>query len=214
MSARGFSPAHLEGVCAKPYRIGMCPRARDAKILWTVLALSVTVPSAAALQLSREQGDSFERKIAEINKNALSEPARAKRTLTTELEVNSYLAFNIKDKIPRGLTNPEIRLLGNNQLAGRVLVDMDEFRRNRSSGDIMDPLSYVSGQVPLTARGWLRSQEGKGQFQLTSAEILGVPLPKPIVQELVSYFSRSPENQRASISTPHSTCRPKYAPWK
>jgi hypothetical protein len=40
----------------------------------------------------------------------------------------------------------------------------------------------------------LRAQEGKGRFQLVSAEILGVPLPKPILQELVAYFSRTPEN--------------------
>ena len=59
---------------------------------------------------------------------------------------------------------------------------------------LIDPLSYVSGQVPLTARGVLRGREGKGEFQLTSAEILGMPLPKPIVQELVSFFSRTREN--------------------
>ena len=60
----------------------------------------------------------------------------------------------------------------------------------------MDPLSYVSGQVPLTARGVLTSRDGGGQFQLGSAEILGVPLPRPIVQELVSFFSRTPEYPR------------------
>jgi hypothetical protein len=40
----------------------------------------------------------------------------------------------------------------------------------------------------------LRTQEGKGRFYLASAEILGVPLPKPILQELVTFFSRTPEN--------------------
>jgi hypothetical protein len=46
----------------------------------------------------------------------------------------------------------------------------------------------------VTARGVLRTNNGKGQFQLESAEILRVPLPKPILQELVSFFSRTPEN--------------------
>jgi hypothetical protein len=40
----------------------------------------------------------------------------------------------------------------------------------------------------------LRTRNGKGQFQLISAEIHGVPLPKPIVQELVSFFSRTAEH--------------------
>jgi hypothetical protein len=152
-----------------------------------------TIANPAASQLSRENGDRLAYKIDEINKNAVAEPARSKQTPMTEPEVNSYLAFNIKDKIPRGLANPEIRMVGNGQLAGRVFVDMDEFKRGRSSGGMMDPLSYVSGQVPLTARGVLRTRDSKGQFQLISAEIHGVPLPKPIVQELVSFFSRTQE---------------------
>jgi hypothetical protein len=158
-----------------------------------ILLLAPAVVSLAAIQLSREQGDSLAQKIDEINRNAATQPVRSKRTPMTDAEVNSYLAFNIKDKIPRGLANPEIRMVGDGQLAGRVFVDMDEFKRGRSSGGVMDPLSYVSGQVPLTARGNLRTRDSKGQFQLISAEIHGVPLPKQIVQELVSYFSRTPE---------------------
>jgi hypothetical protein len=85
-------------------------------------------------------------------------------------------------------------MIGNGQLAGRVFVDMDDFRRGRSSGGIVDPLNYISGQVPLTARGVLTTRNGKGQFQLTGAEMNGVPLPKAIVQELVSFFSRTANN--------------------
>ncbi|HVO95101.1 MAG TPA: hypothetical protein VMT22_19760 [Terriglobales bacterium] len=156
-----------------------------------ILLLTPAVVGLAAIQLSREQGDSLARKIEDINRNAAAQPVRPKRTPITESEINSYLAFNVKDQIPRGLANPEIRMIG--ELAGRVYVDMDEFKRGRSSGGVMDPLSYVSGQVPLTARGTLRTRDGKGQFQLISAEIHGVPLPKQIVQELVSYFSRTPD---------------------
>lgn len=163
------------------------------RIALTILLFVPAVAGLAAVQVSREQGDSLARKIDEINRNAATEPVRSKQTPVTDIEVNSYLAFNIKDKIPRGLANPEIRMTGNGQLAGRVFVDMDEFKRGRSSGGVMDPLSYISGQVPVTARGTLRTRNGQGQFQLISAEIHGVPLPKQIVQELVSYFSRTPE---------------------
>ncbi len=181
----------LEELRFKPYRVRV-----NFRILWSLVALSLTVSSAMAPQLSRQQGDSLELKIAEINKNAASVPVRPKKTPLSELEVNSYLAFNGKDKLPRGLASPEIHIIGKGQLAGRVLVDMDEFKRQQSTGGIMDPLSYLSGQVPITARGTFRSQQGKGQFQLYSAEILGVPLPKTIVQELVTFFSRTPENPR------------------
>jgi len=159
-----------------------------------ILVLTVSVSTAAAPQISREQGNSLARKIDAINENATAKLATPKRTPITEPEVNSYLAFNIKEKIPRGLTQPQIRMVGNGQLAGRVLVDMDDFKRGRSSGGIMDPMNYISGQVPLTARCALSTRDGKGQFQLTSAEMNGYPLPKPLVQELVRYFSRTANN--------------------
>jgi hypothetical protein len=174
--------------------IWMQPRCLSLPVLLGLLVFAPAVASLAAIQLSRQQGDSLARKIDEINNNGSAQPVRPKRTPMTEPEVNSYLAFNIKDKIPRGLAKPEIRIAGDGQLAGRVFVDMDEFKRGGGSGGIMDPLSYISGQVPVTARGVLRARGGKGQFQLTAAEINGVPLPKPIVQELVSFFSRTPDN--------------------
>lgn len=164
------------------------------RILFGLMVLSLAVSSTAAVQLSKEHGDRLERKIQDITQNASVEPIRSKRTPMSELEVNSYLNFNLRDKIPRGLTNPQIAIVGDGQLAGRVSVDMDEFKRQRNSAGILDPLNYISGQVPVTARGVLRTQEGKGRFQLASAEILGVPLPKPILQELVTFFSRTPEN--------------------
>lgn len=158
-----------------------------------ILILAAVVSAGAAAELSRAQGDSLERKIDGINKNAATEPVRAKTTPMSEPEVNSYLAFHIQDKIPRGLANPEIRMIGAGELAGRVLVDIDEFKRHRRSGGFLDPFSFISGQVPVTARGFLRTGDGIGRFELSSAEIHGVPLPKPLVQELVSYFSRTPD---------------------
>ena len=164
-------------------------------VLLGLMAVSLAGSNTvAAIQLSKQEGDRLQRKIDEITKNGSAVPVKARRTPVSEAEVNSYLAFNAKDKIPQGLTNPEITIVGDGRLAGRILVDLDEFKRHRSSQGFMDPLSYISGKVPVTAHGLLRTQEGKGQFRLESAEILGVPLPKPILQELVTFFSRTPEN--------------------
>ena len=185
----------LERALAKLYRMGnMNRRFPLYKILLGLLTFGMAVSSTAAVQLTKEQGDRLERKIDEIAKNASMDPVRSKKTAMPELEVNSYLNFNLKDKIPRGLANPQISIVGDSQLAGRVFVDMDEFKRHRSSGGMIDPLNYISGRVPVTARGALRTQDGKGRFQLGAAEILGVPLPKPLLQELVTFFSRTPEN--------------------
>jgi hypothetical protein len=161
--------------------------------LSVLILLAGAIAHGAVPQLSQEHGNSLARKIESIAQNGAAAPVRPKTTKVPEVEVNSYLAFNTREKLARGLTNPQIRMLGNGQLTGRVYVDVDEYKRGRKSGGIMDPFSYISGKVPVTARGVLRTKEGVGQFQLTAAELHGVPLPKPVVQELVSYFSRTPE---------------------
>jgi hypothetical protein len=159
-----------------------------------LMALTLCGSNSIAVQLSKEDGDRLERKIDEIANNGATPQPQPKRTPVSESEINSYLNINFKQKIPKGLTNPEIAMLGNGALAGRVLVDLDEFNRNRRSQGLMDPLAYLSGKVPVTARGVLRAQDGKGRFQLGAAEIHGIALPKQVVQELVGYFSRTPGN--------------------
>jgi hypothetical protein len=171
------------------------------KNLWRFNAFTLSIFLAAvsattAVELSREQGDRLERKISEIAKNGAAVPVKPKKTPMSELEINSYLNFNVKEQIPRGLTQPQISPLENGNLHGSVFVDMDEFKRQRGSGGVMDPLSYISGRVPLTASGVLRAKDGKGQFQLISAEIHRIPVPKPLLQELVTFFSRTEENPR------------------
>ncbi|MBI4529733.1 MAG: hypothetical protein HY695_38535 [Deltaproteobacteria bacterium] len=174
----------------------MLIRKTGGNVLLISLVASFLGSGALAVQLSRQEGDRFQRKIEEITKNGSARPVKSRKTVISENEVNSYLAFNGVDKIPQGLANPQITILGDGWLAGRVLLDLDEFKRARASRGVMDPFNYVSGQVPLTARGVLRTQEGKGRFQLDSAEIHKVRLPKVLVQELVTFFSRTPENPR------------------
>jgi len=164
------------------------------RILLATLALSFYSADTVAIQRSRQDGDRCQRKIDAIAKNAAAIPVAAKKTPLSENEVNSYLVYNATDKIPRGLTDPEILIVGNGGLSGRLLLDIDEFKRQRTSPGPLDPFAYISGKVPVTARGVLRTRAGRAQFYLESAEILGLPLPKPFIQELVTFFSRTREN--------------------
>jgi hypothetical protein len=161
-----------------------------------LMALILCGSNSGAVQRTREDGDRLQQKLDEINRNAAAAEPQPKITPFTESEINSYLAFNIKDKIPKGLANPEITIVGNGSLAGRVFIDFDEFNRNRKPREWMDPLAYLSGRIPVDARGVLRTQNGRGQFHFGAANIHGIPLPKSFVQELVSYFSRTAQNPR------------------
>ena len=162
--------------------------------LWGVFLLTLCASSSFAVALSRQDGDRLQAKIDAIVKNAAADPPKPRKFAIAEREANSYLVFNLKEKIPKGLAEPEITMIGDGALAARVLVDMDEVKRRRQSRSVIDPLNYLSGQVPLNARGLLRTREGRGQFYLRSADIGGVPLPKPLLQELIGFFSRTPQN--------------------
>ena len=162
--------------------------------LWAIFLFTLCASSSLAVALSQEDGNRLQAKIDAIVKNAAATPPKPREFSIAEQEANSYLVFNLKEKIPKGLAEPEITMIGDGALAARVLVDMDEVKRRRQSRSLIDPLNYLSGQVPFNARGILRTSEGRGQLHLRSADIGGVPLPKPLVQELVGFFSRTPQN--------------------
>ena len=58
----------------------------------------------------------------------------------------------------------------------------------------LDPMNYMTGRLPLTATGTLTTKDGVGRFALESAELSGVTVPKTLIQELLSYYSKTPEN--------------------
>ena len=55
-------------------------------------------------------------------------------------------------------------------------------------------MNYLMGKLPVTATGVLKTSDGVGRFELESAAISRVPVPKILLQEIVSYYSRTPEN--------------------
>jgi len=167
--------------------------------LWKALLFSavfLAVAAGDAAERSRAEGNRLQGKIDAIAANASAPTVKPANTKVSENELNSYLTFNLRNEMPRGLAQPEISMLGDGSLAGRILVDIDEFKRIRGPDDFFDPLSYISGRVPVTARGVLRTKDSRGRFYISSAELLGVPLPATVVQELVSFFSRTAENPR------------------
>jgi hypothetical protein len=58
----------------------------------------------------------------------------------------------------------------------------------------LDPLAYLTGRLPLEATGILITQNGIGRFQLESASLSGVTIPKTVLQELLSFYSRTSED--------------------
>jgi hypothetical protein len=155
----------------------------------------LVAPLSAQPRLTKQDADRFQSKLTRIVQygSAAQRPAQPRTTPVTDVEVNSYLRFLAKDKIPVGVLEPTLNAMGEGRVSGRAVVDLDAVRKQKQRG-WLDPLAYLSGRLPVTASGRLTTKEGKGQFQLDSAEISGVTVPKAVLQELLSYYSRTPEN--------------------
>ena len=171
---------------------------RKRSALLTLGALLALAPLAAQGRLSRQDAERFQSKLTRIVSfgNIAARTGKAVQPQTTpvsDAEVNSYLRYMAADQIPVGIVEPVLNALGEGRVSGRAVVDLDAVRKQKQRG-WLDPIGYLSGRLPVTASGRLTTKEGKGQFQLESAEISGVTVPKTVLQELVSYYSRTPEN--------------------
>lgn len=171
-------------------------RKRSAVVL--LGALVGLVPLAAQGRLSKEDAARFQSKLIKIVElgNAparAAKPVQPRTTPVSDAEVNSYLRYLAADQIPVGIVEPVLNAVGEGRVTGRAVVDLDAVRKQKQRG-WLDPVGYLSGRMPVSAAGRLITKDGKGQFQLESADISGVAVPKAVLQELVSYYSRTPEN--------------------
>lgn len=168
------------------------------------VAVALVLPLAAQSRLNKQDADRFQSKLGRITSFASQPQARAsangaavgaasQTTQLTDTEVNAYLHFHLKDQVPAGVVDPSLSALGEGRVRGAAVIDLDAVRKQKQRA-WTDPMSYMTGRLPLTASGLLITQNGVGRFQLEAAEISGISIPKSLVQELLSYYSKSPEH--------------------
>jgi hypothetical protein len=174
------------------------------------LGLVLTAQLSGQQRFTKQDADRCQGKITRINafantpatataKAATAPPAAAdvaaksQTTQLTDAELNSYLRYHLRDQVPVGIVEPTLNALGDGRVSGGATIDLDAVRKSRQRG-WTDPLNYLTGQLPLTASGVLVTQNGKGRFQLESAAISGISIPKSLVQELLSHYSKTTEN--------------------
>lgn len=153
-------------------------------------------PRQTRLPFTSADGDRFALKYAAVVARA---PARdgargnPLRTIVTEPEINAYLRYRGADVLPVGVVDPYVFVLGSGRLSGVATVDLDAVRLSKPRG-MLDPAQLLRGRVPVAATGLLRSKDGEFRFDLESATVAGLEVPKSVLQELVSYYTKSPSN--------------------
>jgi hypothetical protein len=169
---------------------------RGRPLAGVLVAFAVAVVGLQAGDVSRQQADSFAKKVAIINQRgvvASPRPAPA-RTVVSESEVNSWFTYRAQELIPKGVTEPKLTIIGNGRVMGLATVDLDAVSKERASGSTFDLWNLVGGRVPVAVTGVLQTSAGRGRFELQSATLGGVPVPKALLQQLVSYYSRTAAN--------------------
>jgi hypothetical protein len=102
--------------------------------------------------------------------------------------------YETADGLPAGVADPSVSIPGTDRVTARAVVDLDAVRRLRNPTSLFDPARYLRGRLAVRATGVFRASNGVAQFQLESADIAGVPIPKLLLQEIVSHYSRSAEH--------------------
>lgn len=162
-----------------------------------LLSAAVGVFATAALGAdggaSKRDAELLKQKVATITAHGERPTKQGRRTTVTEREVNSYLVYDARPQLPAGVVDPAVSILGTGRLSGRAVVDLDAVRHAKASQSWFDPTNYLTGRLPVGATGRLTTRKGVGRFELESANVGGVPIPKILLQEIVSYYSRTPE---------------------
>jgi hypothetical protein len=156
-----------------------------------LLAGMLAINVFAAEPVSRRDAARLQAKLDRITKSSLAPRKAAATTPITETEINSYLRFELADRMPPGVTDPWVSILDNGRLSGRATVDLARVGQSRKSGGMLDPFNLLTGSVPLSVDGVLKTKSGVGSFVVESATISSVPVPVWMLQEIVSYYSKS-----------------------
>ena len=168
-------------------------------VLGCALGVASIVTLRADARPSKRDAAILKQKVAAITAHAEKPTRVARRTTVTQNEVNAYFAFDAGDQIPVGVVEPSITAVGPGRLSGRAIVDLDAVRKQKAPTSLLDPMNYLMGRLTVTAAGTLKTANGVGRFELESASVGSIPVPKILLQEIISYYSRTADNPAGVI---------------
>lgn len=159
------------------------------KLPFLVALLSGALLGAAGPPVTKREAATFQQKL-----EILKQHQKNRRTVVTERELAAYFMFEAAKDLPVGIVDPSITVLGPNRLSGHAVVDLDAVRKASPPSSLLDPKNLLIGRVPLSAVATFTGANGLGKFVLESAKIGNLPLPKLLLDEIASYYTRSAEH--------------------
>ena len=62
------------------------------------------------------------------------------------------------------------------------------------SDDLLDPMNYLQGQLPMVMEAKVYSEAGNGRLEIERVELSGIELPDALVRETIARYTRSANN--------------------
>jgi hypothetical protein len=177
----------------------MSYRSRFGNALFAAAVLAACMAQAQAP--TRAEADAMQTKLTRVEAAAETPRARSAppvRTTFSEREINAYLALEGPSFLPAGIAMPHVQLGDDGRVRARATVDLDAVRRSRERS-AFDPLAYVTGAVEVIATGRVDAAEGQGVVRYEAATVGGVAVPKTVAQEILRFYTRSPERPRGFV---------------
>jgi hypothetical protein len=165
-----------------------------------LLAGSIGAAGAAvwAQGPSLAAADAMQSKLARIETAAKAPRAPGSKPLRTsfsEQEINAYFEHYGADVLPPGIAKPRAVLQDHGRIVVRARVDLDAVARAHERS-VFDPLAYLQGSLEVVAAGTIAGDAGRGVIRFESATVAEVAVPKTVAQELLRFYTRTPERPR------------------
>jgi len=179
-----------------------------------LLAAGQGVATPAEPALSWEQARSLAQKIEQLEERERGKPkagaAAPPAVVVTEGELNSYLNLSLASKMPVGLADVKVQL-DRDHIAARAMVDIEKVAARSVDAGRWNPLSYLTGRVPLEVKGRYRhAQEGFGSLEVEEVRLATLPVPLSLIEQMVSSASRTgakPVDIQAPFRLPYAAKR-------
>ena len=178
--------------------------AASCMILLTVAAVfayrampATTVAAEDHEKVSAKAAKSLQDKIDAIKK-AEREAGRApgaSRVEVSEVELESYMLFNLKQDIPAQMDSFDVQLEPGTVAAQTQLT----FASDATGNPLID--AVVSGTHDLFVKGSLQGSQGRGKFELLEVRVDGIPVPKVLIQSLFDKYVK-PKYPDADLKEP------------
>ena len=160
-----------------------------------VLALLVLAQGAAPERpaaRTRDLAQALSRKLAEFEaRYKAGQPAREKRVLVTDAELNAYL--NLISKLPASLSDVDVRF-DRERIQAKGVLDLDQLQGKLPSGGMLSTFAFLTGRVAVSVKGRLESQNGFGTFQPEEVKLGSIPLAPSVLEQIVAAATRSADN--------------------